>query len=145
MPNPLSKGLNLSFKELKLLAKNRGIKGYKSMSEDDLLSTLKASELLKERIKEIRKKLKELKLKFSKSEKNEIRKNIYEIENGRNLFASKKIEECLLKLEENLSKSKKYYDYDDYEYKGIKSMRNLPIDKDYKPITIDGTFNNNYV
>ena len=34
---------NLSLKELKVVAKIRGIKGYKSVS-DRLLSTLKASE-----------------------------------------------------------------------------------------------------
>ena len=39
--------LNLSPKELKASAKIRGIKGYKSMSEDRLLSALKASESLK--------------------------------------------------------------------------------------------------
>ena len=40
--------LNLSPNELKANAKIRGIKGYKSMSEDRLLSVLKASESLKE-------------------------------------------------------------------------------------------------
>ena len=40
--------LNLSPKELKAIAKIRGIKGYKSMSEDRLLSALKISESLKE-------------------------------------------------------------------------------------------------
>ena len=40
--------LNLSPKELKAIAKIRGIKSYKSMSEDRLLSALKASESLKE-------------------------------------------------------------------------------------------------
>ena len=40
--------LNLSTKELKAIAKIRGIKGYKSMSEDRLLSAVKASESLKE-------------------------------------------------------------------------------------------------
>ena len=34
--------LNLSLNELKLIAKSRGIKGYKSMSEDRLLSSLNA-------------------------------------------------------------------------------------------------------
>ena len=40
--------LNLSPKELKAIAKIRGIKGYKNMFEDRLLITLKASESLKE-------------------------------------------------------------------------------------------------
>ena len=37
--------LNLSLKELKLVAKSRGIKGYKSMSKERLLSALSESEL----------------------------------------------------------------------------------------------------
>ena len=36
--------LNLSLNELKLIAKSRGIKGYKSLSEDRLLSALNVSE-----------------------------------------------------------------------------------------------------
>ena len=35
--------LNLSLKELRLIAKNRDIKGYKGMSEDKLLSMLQES------------------------------------------------------------------------------------------------------
>ena len=40
--------LRLSRKELNVIAKIRSIKGYKSMSEDRLLSALKVSESLKE-------------------------------------------------------------------------------------------------
>ena len=51
MSNPL-KYLELSSEELKeiatLLAKKRNIKGYKSMSEDRLISALKESESLKQ-------------------------------------------------------------------------------------------------
>ena len=86
MLNPSLKDLNQLFEELKeiakLLAKKRGIKGYKSMSHDRLLSALKASELLKEsdqnfydteaktnifkrRIEKIREKIKESRHKFS--------------------------------------------------------------------------------
>ena len=43
--------LNLSLKELKVIAKVRGIKGYKGMSEDELLSALNLSET---RLEEIR-------------------------------------------------------------------------------------------
>ena len=39
MSNPL-KDVGLSLKELKLVAKARGIKGYESMSEDELLNVL---------------------------------------------------------------------------------------------------------
>ena len=41
--------LYLSLKELKAVAKIKVIKGYKSTSEDRLLSALKASESLKKR------------------------------------------------------------------------------------------------
>ena len=50
----------------------------------------------------------------------------------------KEIERNLTELEENLSKTKKYYDYDDIEYRGITNVRDLfdlSIDEDYyKPI-----------
>ena len=39
--------LNLSLEQLKLIAKNRGIKGYKNMSKDKLLGTLNAPEPIK--------------------------------------------------------------------------------------------------
>ena len=49
--------LNLSLKELKLIAKNRDIKGYKVMSKDKLLSMRNTPEPIKENkpIKDIRK------------------------------------------------------------------------------------------
>ena len=86
-----------------------------------------------------------------KSKINEIRKNIYELEREKNLFESKikEIEINLTELEENLSKTKKYYDYDDFEYRGIRNVKDLfdlSIDKDYyKPIITKGAFNNNYI
>ena len=40
--------INLSLDKFKLIAKSRGIKSYKSMSEDRLLGALKAPESLKE-------------------------------------------------------------------------------------------------
>ena len=73
------------------------------------------------------------------------------LENKKNLFAAKikEIERNLLELEENLFKLKKYYDYDDTEYKGIRDVKNLSdlsIDEDYyKPIITNGSFNNNYI
>ena len=39
--------LNLSLEQLKLIAKNRGIKGYKNMSKDKLLGILNAPEPIK--------------------------------------------------------------------------------------------------
>ena len=145
--------LNLSLKKLKVIAKIRGIKGYKVMSEDELLSALNLPGTIssKARIKKIRKEFNESRNKLSKSEINEIRRNLYEIENKKNLFASKinKIRRNLLELEENLSKPEKYYDYDDIEYRGIKNVKDLfdlSIDEDYyKPIITKSAFNNNYI
>ena len=96
--------MDLSRKELKAIAKIRGIKGYKSMSQYELLSAL---------------------------------------------TSSKPIERNLTELEENLSKTKKYYDYDDIENKGIRNVRDLfdlSIDEDhYKPIIARGAFNSSYI
>ena len=61
----------------------------------------------------------------------------------------KEIRTNLLELEENLFKPKKYYDYDDIEYRGIRNIKDLldlSIDEDYyKPIITKGAFNNNYI
>ena len=59
------------------------------------------------------------------------------------------MKETLQKLEENLSKTNKYYDYDDIEYRGIRDVRDLfdlSISEDYyKPIIVNGAFDNNYI
>ena len=95
--------LNLSPKELKAIARIRGSKGHKSMSEDRLLSalgSLKESEknfddtkpkikFSKQRIEKIRKEFNESKHKFSKSKMNKIRRNLYEIDKKKNLSAPK--------------------------------------------------------
>ena len=101
MINPSLKDLDRSSEELKeiakLLAGKRGIKGYKGMSEDELLSALISSKPVKKcekpkmnfsktRIEKIRKEYYESRYKFSKSKINEIRINLYEIKN-KNLFA----------------------------------------------------------
>ena len=67
----------------------------------------------------------------------------------KNLFGSKikEIKKNPLELEESLSKPKKYYDYGDTEYKGIRDVKNLfdpSVDEDhYKPIKIVSDFGNN--
>ena len=52
-------------------------------------------------------------------------------------------------IEKSLSKLKKYYDYDDVEYIGIRDIGNLfnqSIDEDYyKPIKTQSAFNGNYI
>ena len=66
--------VNLSLNELKTIAKFRGIKGYKSISEERLLSVLNNSESAKEseknfddaRIEKIKKYFHKLRYRFSK-------------------------------------------------------------------------------
>ena len=154
--------MDLSTKQLKAIAKIRGIKGYKSMSEDKLLSALTSSKPVKKgekpkvnfskaTIEKIRKEFNESRYKFSKLKIKEIRKNLFKIENEKNLSKSKikEIERNLTELEENLSKTKKYEDYDDIEYRGIRNARDLfdlSIDEDYyKPIIAKGAFNSSYI
>ena len=92
-----------------------------------------------------------MRYKFSKLKIKEIRKNLNEIENEKNLAESKikEIERNLTELEENLFKTKRYYDYDDIDYRGIRNVRDLfdlPVDEDYhKPIMARGAFNSSYI
>ena len=78
-------------------------------------------------------------------------RNLYEIKNRRGLFAlrMKEMEKNLDELEKVISKTKKYYDYDDAEYRGIKGVKDLfdlSIDEDYyKPIITKSIFDNNYI
>ena len=154
--------MDVSTKELKPIARIRGIKGYKSMSEDEVLSALNLSKPVKKgkkikpnfskaRIEKIRKEFNESRYKVSKLKIKEIRKNLYKIENEKNLSESKikEIERNLTELEENISKTKKCYNYDNIEYRRIKNVRdlfNLSIDEDYyKPIIARGPFNSSYI
>ena len=120
-------------------------------SERNFDDTKPKINLSKSRIEKIRNKINELRRKFSKLKINEIRRNLHEIENEKNLFAPKikKTEKNLLELEENLFKPKKYYDYDDTEYKGtrdVKDLFDLSTDEEYyKPIITNSAFNNNYI
>ena len=103
----------------------------------------------KTKTEKIREEIKKLQHEFSKSEIKEIKKNLYEIVNKKGLSASKKTKKYLLKLEEKLSRLKKYYDYEDTEYKRMKDVKDLSdssTDRDYyKPIIINGAFSNNYI
>ena len=97
--------MDLSTKELKAIAKIRGIKGYKSMSEDELVSPLTSSKPVKKgkkpktnfskaRIEKIRKEFNESRHKFCKLKIKEIK----EIENENNISKSqrKRLKEILL-------------------------------------------------
>ena len=148
--------ISLSLDELKLVAKNRGIKDYKNKSEDDLIKILSEPKtkisLSKKKIEDIRKDVNKSRHIFSKSKIKQIRKSLYDIKNPKNLSKSKikEIEKDLLEFEKSISKPKKYYDYDDNEYRGIRDIRSLfnQFDKDYyKPIKTIGSFDNknNYI
>ena len=63
--------MDLSTKELKAIAKIRGIEGYKSMSEDELLSALTSS-------KPVKKVKKKKKTNFSKARIEKMRKEFNE-------------------------------------------------------------------
>ena len=112
----------------------RRIKGYKSISKERLLSALDESESAgsrnnfnNARIKKIREGFRKLRDRFLKTKIKEIRRNLQETENKKNLSKSKikEIEQNLIELEESLFKLSKYYDYDDIKYKGIRDVENL--------------------
>ena len=156
------KYLGLTSEELKAIAEIIVIKGYESMSEGELLSAATPSKQAKKgkkpeisfskvKIEMIREEFNESRYKFLKLKIKEIRKKLYEIKNEKKPSKSKikEIERNLTELEENPSKTKKYYDYDDIEYRGIKNVRDLfdlSIDEDYyKPIIAKGVFDGNYI
>ena len=155
--------INLMLNEIKQIAKMRRIKNYKNMSKERLLSALNKSESAMSgnnfdnaRIKKIREDLNKLRDRFLKPKIKEIIRNVYEIENKKNLSKSKikEIEQNLIELEESLFKLSKYYNSDDIEYKGIRDVENLfngvafnqSTDEDYyKPIKTNSAFNGNYI
>ena len=96
------------------------------------------------KIEKIKKDFNKLRDRLSKPKIKEIRKDLYRIENKKNLSMQK-----IKKIEKNLSKLKKYHDYDDIEYRGIRDIKNLfylSIDEDYyKPIKTNDAFNSNYI
>ena len=146
--------LDLTLDELKLVAKSRGIKGFTSMSKERLLSALNKPKLIEnnfvnERLKKIREDLNKSRHNFSKSQIKVIRKNLYEIERNK-ILSTQKIKE----IEKSLSRLKKYHDYDDAEYTGIRHEGNLfneiafnqSTNEDcYKTIKTKSAFSGNYI
>ena len=102
----------------------------------------------KERIDDIRKDLKDLSYKLSRSKLKEIKKNLYNIEK-RKEFHLKKTNNYLDELNKKILKLEKYHHHDDYEHRGIKNITDLfklSIDKDcYKAILVKSGYNNNYI
>ena len=94
--------LYLSKKEstnmIEFLAKMRNINNYKSKSSDRLCEIFKKQSKNKKRIDNIRKDLKDLSYKISKSELKEIKSNLYNIEK-RKKISSKKTNKYLDELD----------------------------------------------
>ena len=133
--------LYLSKKEstnrIEFLAKMRNIQNYKSKSGDRLYEIFKKQSRNKKKIDNIREDLKDLSYKLSKSELKEIKTNLYNIEK-RKKNNSKKTNKYLDELDKKILKLDDYHGHDDYEYEGIKNIKDLfrlSIDKDhYKPV-----------
>ena len=134
---------------MKTIAKARGIKAYKSTSEERLLSVLNESESVKEsgknfddaRIEKVKKDFNKLRDTLFRPTIKEIRQDLYRIENKKK-SSTQKIE----KIEKNLFRFKKHKDYDDIEYRGIRDLFDLSIDEDYyKPRKTNDAFNSNYI
>ena len=144
--------LFLSKEELKyiiqLVAKKRNIKNYKSKSSDRLYKIFKKQSKNKKRIDDIINELKDPTYNISKSKSKDIKKSVYNIEK-RNIIGSRKTTRYLDELDKTILKLDKYHDYDDYEYNGIKDIKDLfklSVDKDhYKPILVKSGYNGNYV
>ena len=88
----------------------------------------------------------------TKNDRKKIKKELYEIENKKNLSDKEKEKnyDNLVELANNLNKKEKYkyHDRDDLDYHGIRDIENLfdnVNDNDYyKPILVKSSFKNNY-
>ena len=132
--------INLSLNELKLIAKSRSIKDYEIKPEDNLIKILSEPKpkinLSKKKIKEIKKDFSELRYGFSKSKINEFRRSHYNI-TSLSTAEIKDTEKKSSWIRKSLFKLKKYYDYYNTEYQGVRDIGNLvnrnlfdEIDKD---------------
>ena len=133
---------------IKFLAKMRNIKNYKSKSSDKLYEIIKKKSKNKKRIDNISEDLKDLSYKLSESELKNIKTNLYNIEKTKTI-SSNITSKYLDELDEKILKLDEYRDYDDYQHKGIKNIKDLfktSINKDhYKLKLVNSGYNNNYV
>ena len=161
---------NKSLYDLKKTARLRKIKNYGDLSKEDLIYTLLRSEKnylednymkyinndtddkIKTKINNIRLTLPTLGNIVPKKYKNILRKDLYEIENKKNLTKAQRerIYNNLIKLANILDKKEehKYSDYDDMDNFGLRDIENLFHNIDdsdyYKPALVKSSFNNNY-
>ena len=97
----------------------------------------------KKRIETIGEKLKELCHKLSKSQLNEIKKHLYNIENKNGLLELETTKEYLDKLDKKILKLDD--DGDDFEFRGIENVQDLFKILIYKPTIVKSGYNNNYI
>ena len=165
--------------ELKEIAKSRGIKNRGKLKKEGLITSLLKSEIInaernymkyfntnasnntnndtydgkiRDKISDIRAILSRLGNKVTKNDREKIKKELYEIENKKNLSdeEKEKIYYNLVELVNKLNKKEKYryHDRDDLDYHGIRDIENL-FDADnnedyYKPILVKRSFNESY-
>ena len=133
---------------IEFLPKKRNIKNYKNKSSDRLYKIFKKQSKIKKRIDDKKNESKNPTYNIPKSESKDIKKSLYNIEK-RNIIGSKKTTRYLDELDKKILKLDKYHDHDDYEYKGIRDIKDLfklSIDKDhYKPILLKSGYNGNYL
>ena len=126
----------------------RNIKNYKRKSSNKLYGIFKKQLKNRKRINNIREYLKDLSYKLSKSELKDIKTNLYNIEKTKKIN-SNKTSKYLDELDKKILKLDEYRDYDDFEYKGIKNIKDLfktSIKKDhYKPKLVNSGYNNNCI
>ena len=130
--------LKLLLNELKLVPKIRGMKSYKSVSKEKLLSAFFESESVEsatplsknifddKRLKKIIRDFNELSDRLLKPQMKEVRKIFYDRKSPENLSTElhakqkiKEIEETLFKLEKSLSNFKKCSFQNDLKYRNI--------------------------
>ena len=134
----------------------RLIRGYKSMSNERLLSALGESNESSSNvnnfnntgIKKIRKDFSKLRHRFSKSKINELTK-FYITQKPKKIFLHQKQKRLrkVLIIKKSLCSLKKHHHYDDTVCKGIRNIRNLFGENDdyYEPTKTKGAFNDNYI
>ena len=133
---------------VQLVAKKRHIKNYQNKLSNSLYKIFKKQSKNKKKIDNIKEDLKDLSYKLSKSEYKDIKTKLYNIEKSKKISLNKTTK-YLDELDKKILKLDEYCDYDDYEYEGIKNIKDLfktSISKDhYKPKLVNSGYNNNYV
>ena len=153
--------LDKSIDELKEIVRLRRIRNYDNLTKEDLIFSLLKSESnpaernytryfnnstndeIKSKINDIKLVLSRLGNIVTKNDRRKIKKDLYKIEQKRNLSDNKKkkIYYDLIKLANTLNKKEeqKHSDLDDLDYFGIRDIENLFInngDNYYKPVLV---------